>query len=178
PVKRRLNNTDRPVCRYGIFAERPENQRATMPSEMLERIIEEAKSLTPEERRQLIAHLEKDERTAELRRIQTKYAGLKPQPTRPLFPALFRNPPDGSRGIVKHQPIKPALPPPLSPIPPTPVGGSLSPSLPSQLSPPSFPIPLTGLMTEYPDLTRGPLQVQVEPEINMLKSLDIHINLI
>ena len=48
-----------------------------MSSQILERIIEEAKSLTPEERRQLIAHLEKDARTAELRRIQSKYAGMK-----------------------------------------------------------------------------------------------------
>jgi len=48
-----------------------------MASEMLERIIEEAKALTPKERRQLIAHLEKDERTAELSRIQSKYKGMK-----------------------------------------------------------------------------------------------------
>jgi hypothetical protein len=48
-----------------------------MSSQILEQIIEEAKALTPEERRQLIAHLEKDERTAQLRRIQSKYAGMK-----------------------------------------------------------------------------------------------------
>jgi hypothetical protein len=33
--------------------------------------------LTPEERRQLIVHLERDERTAELRRIQAKYARMR-----------------------------------------------------------------------------------------------------
>ena len=48
-----------------------------MSSQTLERIIEEAKALTAGERRQLIAHLEKDARTAELRRIQSKYAGMK-----------------------------------------------------------------------------------------------------
>jgi len=48
-----------------------------MSSQTLERIIEEARALTPEERRQLIEHLEKDERTAGLRRIQSKYTGMK-----------------------------------------------------------------------------------------------------
>jgi hypothetical protein len=48
-----------------------------MSSQGLERIIDDAKSLTPEERHQLLTHLEKDERTAELRRIQSKYTGMK-----------------------------------------------------------------------------------------------------
>ncbi|HLG14419.1 MAG TPA: hypothetical protein VJH03_07955 [Blastocatellia bacterium] len=48
-----------------------------MSSQALEHIIEEANTLTPEERRQLLAHLERDERTADLRRIQSKYAGMK-----------------------------------------------------------------------------------------------------
>jgi hypothetical protein len=48
-----------------------------MSTQALEQIIEQAKTLTSEERRQLIAHLEKDERTAELRRIQSKYAETK-----------------------------------------------------------------------------------------------------
>ena len=47
-----------------------------MSTQVLDRIIEEVKTLTPEERRQLIAHLEKDERTAELRRIQAKYSKM------------------------------------------------------------------------------------------------------
>jgi nitrate reductase assembly molybdenum cofactor insertion protein NarJ len=48
-----------------------------MSSQALEHIIEEVKTLTPEERRQLLAHLERDRRTADLRRIQAKYAGMK-----------------------------------------------------------------------------------------------------
>ena len=48
-----------------------------MSSQALEHIIEEVNTLTPEERRQLLAHLERDERTADLRRIQSKYAGMK-----------------------------------------------------------------------------------------------------
>ena len=40
----------------------------------LEQVIEEAKSLTPEEQRQLREALDKEARTAELRRIQGKYA--------------------------------------------------------------------------------------------------------
>ena len=48
-----------------------------MSSQALEHIIEEVNTLTPEERRQLRAHLEKDERTADLRRIQGKYLGIK-----------------------------------------------------------------------------------------------------
>lgn len=47
-----------------------------MSSQALEHTIEEVKSLTPEERRQLLAHLERDRRTADLRRIQGKYAGM------------------------------------------------------------------------------------------------------
>jgi hypothetical protein len=42
----------------------------------LEQVIEEAKSLTPEEQRQLREALDKEARTAELRRIQGKYAHL------------------------------------------------------------------------------------------------------
>ena len=48
-----------------------------MSTGALDRIIEEVKTLTPEERSKLLAHLEKDERTAELRRIQSKYARMK-----------------------------------------------------------------------------------------------------
>lgn len=48
-----------------------------MSSQALEHIIEEVNTLTPEERRELLAHLERDERTADLRRIQGKYAGMK-----------------------------------------------------------------------------------------------------
>lgn len=48
-----------------------------MSSQALDHIIEEVKTLTPEERRQLVAHLERDERTADLRRIQHKYARMK-----------------------------------------------------------------------------------------------------
>ena len=48
-----------------------------MSSQALEHIIEEVNTLTPEERRQLLAHLERDERTGNLRRIQAKYAGMK-----------------------------------------------------------------------------------------------------
>ena len=47
-----------------------------MSSQALEQIIEEVNTLTPEERRQLLAHLERDERTADLRRIQGKYAEM------------------------------------------------------------------------------------------------------
>lgn len=48
-----------------------------MSSQALEHIIEEVNTLTREERRQLLAHLERDERTADLRRVQSKYAGMK-----------------------------------------------------------------------------------------------------
>lgn len=48
-----------------------------MSSQELEHIIEEVNTLTPEERRQLLAHLERDRRTADLRRIQGKYVGMK-----------------------------------------------------------------------------------------------------
>lgn len=48
-----------------------------MSTGTLDRIIEEVKTLTTEERRQLLEHLEKDERTADLRRIQSKYARMK-----------------------------------------------------------------------------------------------------
>lgn len=47
-----------------------------MSSQALEH-FEEVNTLTPEERRQLLAHLERDELTADLRRIQGKYAGMK-----------------------------------------------------------------------------------------------------
>lgn len=42
----------------------------------LEQVIEEAKSLTPEEQRQLREALDKEARTAELRRLQGKYANV------------------------------------------------------------------------------------------------------
>lgn len=42
----------------------------------LEQVIEEAKSLTPDEQRQLREALDIEARTAELRRIQSKYAHL------------------------------------------------------------------------------------------------------
>lgn len=48
-----------------------------MSSQALEHIIEEVNILTPEERQQLLAHLERDRRTADLRRIQGKYVGVK-----------------------------------------------------------------------------------------------------
>lgn len=48
-----------------------------MSTVAIDRIIEEVKTLTREERRQLIEHLEKDERTADLRRIQSKYSRIK-----------------------------------------------------------------------------------------------------
>lgn len=48
-----------------------------MSSQALEHIIEAVNTLTPEERRQLLAHLERDKRTADLRRIQGKYVGMK-----------------------------------------------------------------------------------------------------
>jgi hypothetical protein len=48
-----------------------------MSTRTLEQLIEQARTLTSEERRQLIARLEKDERNAELRRIQGKYVGMK-----------------------------------------------------------------------------------------------------
>ena len=47
-----------------------------MSTVTLNRIIEEVKTLTTEERRQLLERLEKDERTADLRRIQSKYARM------------------------------------------------------------------------------------------------------
>jgi len=40
----------------------------------LEQIVEEVKALPPEQRQQLRAFLDKEARTAELRRIQEKYA--------------------------------------------------------------------------------------------------------
>jgi hypothetical protein len=48
-----------------------------MSTGTLDRIIEEVKTLPTEERRQLLEQLERDERTAELRRIQRKYAHMK-----------------------------------------------------------------------------------------------------
>ena len=48
-----------------------------MSSQELEHIIEEVNTLTPHERRELLSYLEKDKRTADLRRIQSKYAGMK-----------------------------------------------------------------------------------------------------
>lgn len=48
-----------------------------MSRQALEHIIEEVNTLTPEERRQLLAHLERDKRTADLRRTRHKYAGMK-----------------------------------------------------------------------------------------------------
>jgi hypothetical protein len=42
----------------------------------LEQVIEEVKSLTPEEQRQLRETLDKEARSAELRRIQDKYVHL------------------------------------------------------------------------------------------------------
>lgn len=42
----------------------------------LEQVIEEAKTLTPDEQRQLREVLEREARTAELRRIQDKYVNL------------------------------------------------------------------------------------------------------
>jgi len=48
-----------------------------MSAGTLDRIIEEVKTLPSEERRQLVEQLERDERTAELRRIQSKYAHMK-----------------------------------------------------------------------------------------------------
>jgi hypothetical protein len=47
-----------------------------MPSRTLEEIIEEVKTLSADEQRQLREALEKDERTAELRKIQSKYAHM------------------------------------------------------------------------------------------------------
>lgn len=42
----------------------------------LDRIIKEVRSLSPEEQRQLRELLDREARTAELRRIQNKYADL------------------------------------------------------------------------------------------------------
>lgn len=47
-----------------------------MPNRTLEEIIEEVKTLSADEQRQLREALEKDERTAELRKIQSKYADM------------------------------------------------------------------------------------------------------
>lgn len=47
-----------------------------MSKATLEQVIEEVKSLTPEEQRQLREALEKELRTAELRRIQGKYSNV------------------------------------------------------------------------------------------------------
>jgi hypothetical protein len=44
-------------------------------SAALDRIIEEVRALTPDEQQQLREMLEREARTAELRRIQGKYAG-------------------------------------------------------------------------------------------------------
>ena len=44
-----------------------------MSTATLDRIIEEVRTLTADERRELLALIEKDERTADLRRIQGKY---------------------------------------------------------------------------------------------------------
>ena len=44
-------------------------------STTLDRIIEEVRALTPDEQQQLRELLEREARTAELRRIQGKYAG-------------------------------------------------------------------------------------------------------
>lgn len=46
-------------------------------SATLDRIIEEVRALSPEEQRQLRELLDREARTAELRRIQSKYADLK-----------------------------------------------------------------------------------------------------
>ena len=48
-----------------------------MSTATLDRIIEEVKTLPTDERRQLLEQLGRDERTAELRRIQSKYAHMK-----------------------------------------------------------------------------------------------------
>jgi len=48
-----------------------------MSTATLDRIIEEVKTLPTDERRQLLEQLERDERTAELRRIRRKYAHVK-----------------------------------------------------------------------------------------------------
>ncbi len=45
-------------------------------SAVLDKIIEEVRTLSPEEQQQLRAMLDKEARTAELRRIQGKYAYL------------------------------------------------------------------------------------------------------
>lgn len=44
-------------------------------SATLDRIIEEVRALNPDEQQQLREMLEREARTAELRRIQSKYAG-------------------------------------------------------------------------------------------------------
>ena len=44
-------------------------------STTLDRIIEEVRALNPDEQQQLREMLEREARTAELRRIQSKYAG-------------------------------------------------------------------------------------------------------
>ena len=46
-------------------------------SATLDKIIEEVRTLTPDEQQQLREMLDREARTAELRRIQGKYAGLK-----------------------------------------------------------------------------------------------------
>ena len=48
-----------------------------MSTATLDRIIDEVKTLPTDERRQLLEQLGRDERTAELRRIQSKYAHMK-----------------------------------------------------------------------------------------------------
>ena len=45
-------------------------------SATLDKIIEEVRTLTPDEQQQLREMLDREARTAELRRIQGKYAGL------------------------------------------------------------------------------------------------------
>jgi hypothetical protein len=60
-----------------LLKARPRGEGGKLMSAALDRIIEEVKTLTPEERRKLLAHLTQGERTAELRRIQSKYAHMK-----------------------------------------------------------------------------------------------------
>jgi len=48
-----------------------------MSSRTLEEIIEEAKALSPDEQRRLREALEKETRTQELRKIQSKYAHMR-----------------------------------------------------------------------------------------------------
>ncbi len=52
------------------------NERRHVMSATLDKIIEEVRALSPEERQQLREMLDMEKRTAELRRIQNKYAHL------------------------------------------------------------------------------------------------------